>query len=197
MRVPRRSRSSAPQHSTQCRPPTEKSRTWHAPEPKPQRRRPDPRDQNGHRRGEGPGPRGLAAPHRAPVHPLPLAVAVVTAIIVGLVGRRPGLAVPAARRHRHRAARPGRAPAGLAGRRHGRRRRGHLGPRRRPDLDQHQGRPAGHARPAHRRLRPPAAPVDRLLHPDPHRRGAVADHQRHRRHAVRRHLDRDLDRRPT
>ena len=33
-----------------------------------------------------------------------------------------------------------------------------------------------------------------VLHPDPHRRGAVPDHQRHRRHAVRRHLDRDLDR---
>ena len=38
----------------------------------------------------------------------------------------------------------------------------------------HHGRPAGHARAAHRRLRPPAAPVDRLLHPHPHRRGAVA-----------------------
>ena len=66
--------------------------------------------------------------------------------------------------------------------------------RRRPDLDQHHGRPARHARAAHRRLRPPAAPVDRLLHPHPHRRGAVADHQRHRRHAVRRDVDRDLDR---
>ena len=33
-----------------------------------------------------------------------------------------------------------------------------------------------------------------LLHPHPHRRGAVADHQRHRRHAVRRHLDRHLGR---
>ena len=33
-----------------------------------------------------------------------------------------------------------------------------------------------------------------VLHPHPHRRGAVAHHQRHRRHAVRGHLDRDLDR---
>ena len=33
-----------------------------------------------------------------------------------------------------------------------------------------------------------------LLHPHPHRRGAVADHQRHRRHAVRRHLDRHVGR---
>ena len=50
---------------------------------------------------------------------------------------------------------------------------------------------------AHRRLRPPAAPVARLLHPDPHRRGAVPDHQRHRRHGVGRHLDRHVDRRRT
>ena len=41
---------------------------------------------------------------------------------------------------------------------------------------------------------PPAPAVGRLLHPHPHRRGAVPDHQRHRRHAVRGHLDRDVDR---
>ena len=63
-----------------------------------------------------------------------------------------------------------------------------------PDLDQHQGRPAGHARAAHQRLRPPAAAVDRLLHPHPHRRGPVPHHQRHRRHGIGRDLDRDLDR---
>ena len=87
-----------------------------------------------------------------------------------------------------------RAAAGLAGHRHGRGRRRHLGVRRHPDLDQHQGRPAGHARAAHQRLRPPAAAVDRLLHPHPHRRGPVPHHQRHRRHGVRRDLDRDLHR---
>ena len=85
-------------------------------------------------------------------------------------------------------------PARLAGGRHGRRRRRDLRAGRRPDLDLDDGRPAGHAPAAHRRLRAPAAPVDRLLHPHPHRRGAVADHQRHRRHAVRRHLDRHLGR---
>ncbi len=41
---------------------------------------------------------------------------------------------------------------------------------------------------------PPAAPVARLLHPHPGRRGAVAADQRHRRHAVGGHLDRDLGR---
>ena len=66
--------------------------------------------------------------------------------------------------------------------------------RRHPDLDQHQGRPAGHAPAAHRRVRAPAAAVDRLLHPDPHRRGAVPHHQRHRRHGSGGHLDRDLHR---
>ena len=83
----------------------------------------------------------------------------------------------------------------LARRRDDRRRRRHRGARRRPDLDLHRRRPARHAPAAHRRLRPPAAPVARLLHPHPHRRGAVAHHQRHRRHAVRRHLDGDVDRR--
>ena len=33
-----------------------------------------------------------------------------------------------------------------------------------------------------------------VLHPHPHRRGAVADHQRHRRHAGGRHLDGHVDR---
>ena len=82
--------------------------------------------------------------------------------------------------------------------RHGRRRRRDLRARRRPDLDLAPtvGQQVMH------RLRtdvftPPAAPVDRLLHPHPHRRGAVPHHQRHRRHAVRRHLDRDVDRRRT
>ena len=68
------------------------------------------------------------------------------------------------------------------------------GARRRADLALHDRRPAGHAPAAHRRLRAPAAPVARLLHPHPRRRGAVAAHQRHRRHAVGRHLDRHLDR---
>ena len=129
----------------------------------------------------------LFAPHHR-------SVAVVTAIIVVSSAVSHGLAVPAARRHRRRPAPPRPDAAGLARRRHGRRRRRDRRARRRPDLDLHVGRPAGHAPAAHRRLRPPAAPVDRLLHPHPHRRGAVADHQRHRRHAVRRHLDRDLDR---
>src|SRR3954449_2536003 len=48
-------------------------------------------------------------------------------------------------------------------------------------------RPAGHARPADRRLPPPPAPVARVLHEDAHGRGAVADLQRHRRRAERRH----------
>ena len=55
--------------------------------------------------------------------------------------------------------------------------------------------PAGHARPADGGLHAPAAAVARLLHPHPRRRGAVAAHQRHRRHAVGGHLDRDLGRR--
>src|SRR5580658_3799490 len=58
----------------------------------------------------------------------------------------------------------------------------------------HQGRPARHARAAHQRLHPPAAPVDRLLHPHPHRRGAIPHPERHRRHGGGRDLDRDLHR---
>ena len=55
-------------------------------------------------------------------------------------------------------------------------------------------RPARHARPAHRSVRPPPAPVRRLLHEGPRRRGAVATDQRHQRRPERRHLHRDLDR---
>src|SRR5260370_8421588 len=62
-------------------------------------------------------------------------------------------------------------------------------------MDQHQGGPAGHARTAHQGLLPPAAPVHRVLHPHPHRRGPVPHHQRHRRHGGRRDVDRDLHRR--
>ena len=53
----------------------------------------------------------------------------------------------------------------------------HLGLRRHADVDQHEGRPARHARAAHQRLRAPAAAVDRVLHPHPHRRGAVPHHR--------------------
>ena len=89
-----------------------------------------------HRRGEGAGPRGLAAPHRAAVHPAPLV-------------RSPSSPRSSSRRRWSAMAspfllraviddalpQPGPAPAGLAGRRHGRRRRRDLRARRRPDLD--------------------------------------------------------------
>ena len=130
----------------------------------------------------------LFTPHRP-------ALAAVTAIIVVSSIIAMASPVPAARRDRPAPCRSGDVTAaGLAGRRHGRRRRRDLRPRRRADLDLHPGRPAGHAPAAHRRLQPPAAPVARLLHPHPHRRGAVPDHQRHRRHAVGGHLDRHLRR---
>ena len=111
-----------------------------------------------------------------------------------LVRGRAGHAVPRPAGHRRGAPAPGRAAAALGRRRHARRHRRHRGLRRRPDLAVHHRRPAGHARPADGGLRPPAAPVARLLHPHPGRRGAVAADQRHRRHAVGGHLDRDVGR---
>ena len=93
-----------------------------------------------------------------------------------------------------RRSRTGRRPAALDRRpdaaHHDRRR----GARRAADVDLHDGRPARHARPAHARLRAPAAPVARLLHAHARGRGAVAPDQRHRRHAVGRDLDGDVDR---
>ena len=62
------------------------------------------------------------------------------------------------------------------------------------DLAVQRRRPARHARPARRRLPPPAAPVAGLLHAHADRRGAVAHRQRHRRRAERRHDDGDVDR---
>ena len=53
---------------------------------------------------------------------------------------------------------------------------------------------SGHARPAHAGLPAPAAALARVLHAHAHRRGPVADRQRHRRRPERRHHDRDLDR---
>src|SRR5580658_4581797 len=156
------------------------------------RARPEP--ENRHRRGESAGTRGVAAPHRAAVPPLPVAAGHRYRHHRGLLGGRAGLAVPAPRGDRHRPAGAERKAAGLAGHRHDRGRRHHLGVRRHPDLDQHQGRPARHARAAHQRLHPPAAPVDRLLHPHPHRRGAIPHPERHRRHGGGRDLDRDLHR---
>ena len=50
------------------------------------------------------------------------------------------------------------------------------------------------ARPPHRAVRPPAAPVDRVLHPGPRWRGAVTADQRHQRRPERRDVHRDLDR---
>ena len=70
----------------------------------------------------------------------------------------------------------------------------HRGAQRLADLPVKRGRPARHARPARGRLPPPAADVAGLLHPDAHRRGAVADRQRHRRPGQRRHDDRHDDR---
>jgi ABC-type lipoprotein export system ATPase subunit len=51
------------------------------------------------------------------------------------------------------------------------------------------------ARPAHRRLRPPAAAAGRVLHPHPHRGDPVPHPERHRRHGIGRHLGRHLHRR--
>ena len=149
----------------------------------------------GHRRRTRPGPRRVAAPHRPTLHPTPQAhrdrrspsswsrrsISMASPFLLRAVidTALPQQDLPSAR---------------LAGDRHGRRRRRHGRPRRRPDLDQHPSRPAGHAHAAYVGLQPPAAPVPRLLHPHPHRRGAVSDHQRHRRHAVGRHVDRNLDR---
>ena len=56
------------------------------------------------------------------------------------------------------------------------------------------GGAARDARPAHRSLPPPAAPVARVLHAHTHRRGAVAHLERHRRRAERRHEHGDVDR---
>ncbi len=64
--------------------------------------------------------------------------------------------------------------------------------RRLPVLSLDPGRPERDARPAHLRLPPPAAAVARVLHEDPHRRGAEPDRERHRRRRQRPHLDRDL-----
>ncbi len=129
----------------------------------------------------------LFTPYRWPV--LGVVAIIMAASVVGLA-----TPVPAPRRHRRRAPPAGRAPARPAHRRHGRGRRDHLRARRRADLAEHPDRAARHARAAHRRVRAPAAAVAGVLHQDPHRRGAVPDHQRHRRHAERRHLDGHLDR---
>ena len=66
--------------------------------------------------------------------------------------------------------------------------------RRPPDAPLEPGRPARDARPARRRLPPPAAALARVLHAHAHRRGAVADLERHRRRPERRHEHGDLDR---
>ena len=63
-----------------------------------------------------------------------------------------------------------------------------------PDAALEPGRPARDARPARGGLPPPAAAVARVLHAHAHRRGAVADLERHRRRAERRHEHRDVDR---
>ncbi len=93
-------------------------------------------------------------------------------------------AIPA---QRHPAAR-------RAGRRDDRDRGRHRRARRRADAALEHRRPARDARPARRRLPPPPAPLPGVLHADPHRGGAVADRQRHRRRADGRHEHRDLDR---
>ena len=113
----------------------------------------------------------------------------------GLVGRRDGLAVPAARRHRHARCRTGTCTllvwlvVGMVAVAAVTSAFGVV----QTWISTKVGQQVMH-RPAHRRLRPPAAPVDRVLHPHPDRRGAVAHHQRHRRHGVGRHLDRDVHR---
>ena len=89
-----------------------------------------------HRRGEGAGPRGLAAPDRAPVRPAPL---VRSPSSPRSSSRRPSSRWP----HRSCCAPSSTSPCrsrnlsllGLAGHRHGRRRRRDLRARRRPDLD--------------------------------------------------------------
>ena len=88
----------------------------------------------------------------------------------------------------------GHDPARRARRRDDRDRDRDRRPRRRPDAALEHGRPARHARPSRSRLSPPAAALAGLLHPHAHRRDPVADRERHRRRAERRHLDRDLDR---
>ena len=70
----------------------------------------------------------------------------------------------------------------------------HRRARRRPDVADERRRPARDARPAHAGLPPPAAALARVLHAHAHRRDPVADRQRHRRRAERRHLDRGVDR---
>ena len=70
----------------------------------------------------------------------------------------------------------------------------HRRARRLADAALEPGRPARDARPARGRLPPPAAAVARVLHAHAHRRGAVADLERHRRRPERRHEHRDLDR---
>ena len=108
--------------------------------------------------------------------------------------RRARPALPRARGGRRRPAAAGLAAAAARRRRDGRRRGRDPAARRRADLAVDAGRPAGDARAAHLGLRAPAAPVARLLHPHPRRRGAVAPHQRRQRDAGRRHLDRHVDR---
>ena len=125
----------------------------------------------------------LFAPHRA-------TLAVVVALIV--LSSAVSLAQPFLVRHVIDVAlpAPGRTPAGAVRRRDAGRRGGERRDRRRADLALHRGRPARHAPPAQRPLRPPPAPVAGLLHPHPRRRGPVAPGQRHRQHAGRRHPDR-------
>src|ERR1017187_7604968 len=111
-------------------------------EPRHQEHGPDSRLENRDRRREGPGTRGVTAPHRPAVHPLPLAAGDRYRHHRRLLDRRAGFPVPAPRGHRHRPAAQERAAAGLAGDRNGRRSRCDLSLRSDPDLDQYQGRPA-------------------------------------------------------
>ena len=147
-----------------------------------------------HRRREGPGPRRLAAPHRPPVPAPPRAIAGVTAIIVA--SSVLGMASPFLLRAVIDTALPNRdlpLLAALAGgmvavaaltaalgvvqtwvsTRVGQQ----VMHRLRTDVFTHLQRQS-----------------HRLLHQDPHRRGAVAHHQRRRRPAVGRHQHGDLDR---
>ena len=70
----------------------------------------------------------------------------------------------------------------------------HRRARRRPDVAHQRRRPARDARPAHAGLPPPAAALAGVLHQDAHRRDPVADRERHRRRAERRHEHRGVDR---
>ena len=148
-------------------------------------------------RAARPGQEAAAADGPDPPARLPADPAAVQAV-PGATDGRPGddhllgrdqhsQPVPAARGARRRAPRARRNDPDRDRPRDDRHRAGHPGDRRLADIPVKRRRPAGDARPARRRLPPPAADVAGVLHADPNRRGAVADRQRHRRPRQRRH----------